>query len=69
MFGCIIDATAMFYAVNGYEVDSEAGAMIALTNDVAEGLLDVQNIAAVLKAWAQPLPVPDDWMGTDDTLF
>ena len=34
--------------------------------DVAEGQVDVQNIAAVLKDWAQPLPVSDDWMGTNE---
>ena len=62
-------ATAMFYAVNGYDVESEAGDTIGLTNDVAEGQLGVQDIALILKVWAQPLPVPDDWMGTDGTLF
>jgi death on curing protein len=62
-------ATAMFYVVNGYDVESEAGDTIGLTNDVAEGQFGVQDIAAVLKSWAQPLPVPDDWMGTDDTLW
>jgi death on curing protein len=62
-------ATAMFYTVNGYDVESEAGDTIGLTNDAAEGQLGVQDIAAILKAWAKPLPVPDNWMGTDDTLF
>jgi death-on-curing protein len=62
-------ATAMFYAVNGYDVESEAGDTIGLTNDVAEGQLGVQDIAAILKDWARPFPVPDDWMGTGDTLF
>ena len=37
--------------------------------DVAEGQIDVPYIAAVLKDWAHPFLVPDDWMGTDDTLF
>lgn len=62
-------ATAMFYSVNGFDVDVEAGDLIGLTNDVAEGLLGVQDIALTLKDWAQPFPVPDDWMGTDGTLF
>ncbi|KAA1243228.1 type II toxin-antitoxin system death-on-curing family toxin [Mycobacterium simiae] len=62
-------ATAMFYAVNGFDVHVEAGELIGLTNDVAEGLLGVQDIALILKSWAQPFPVPDDWMGTDGTLF
>jgi len=62
-------ATAMFYTVNGYDVHSEAGDTVGLTNDVAEGQLGVQDIAFILKAWAQPLPISDDWMGNDDTLF
>lgn len=62
-------ATAQFYAVNGYDLHSEAGDTIGLTNDVAEGLFGVLDIAAILKSWAQPLPVPDNWMGTDGTLW
>jgi death on curing protein len=62
-------ATSVFYQINGYNLGVDDGAVVALMVDVAEGQLDVPHIAAVLKDWAQPLPVPDDWMGTDDTLF
>ncbi len=62
-------ATSVFYQINGYHLAVDDGAVVALMVDVAEGQLDVPNIAAVLKSWAHPLPVPDDWMGTDDTLF
>ena len=51
--------------VNGYNLPAEAGEVIGLTNDAAEGLTGVQDIAAILKGWAQPFPTPDDWMGTD----
>ncbi len=40
------------------------GAVVALVVDVAEGQLDVPNIAATLKAWVRPFPVSDDYMGT-----
>jgi death on curing protein len=59
-------ATSVFYQINGYLVeDADDGAVVGLVVDVAEGQVDVQHIAAVLKDWAQPLPVSDDWMGTD----
>jgi death on curing protein len=62
-------ATSVFYQINGYLLAVEDGAVVALTVDVAEGQLDVPNIAAVLKSWAQPLAGPDNWMGTDETQF
>ena len=55
-------ATAMFYTVNGYHLHAEAGDVVALTNDAAEGQLDVNDIAITLKAWAQPFDTPDDWI-------
>jgi death-on-curing protein len=58
-------ATAMFYLVNGYNLPIDAADVIGLTTDVAEGQLGVQDIAALLKTWAQPFPVSDDWMGTE----
>lgn len=58
-------ATALFYTLNGYDALAEGGDVVALTNDVGEGLLDVLEIAATLKDWAQPFQVPDDWMGTE----
>ncbi|WP_322857771.1 type II toxin-antitoxin system death-on-curing family toxin [Mycobacterium shigaense] len=63
-------ATSVFYQMNGYDIAMDDGAVVALVVDIAEGQLDVPNIAAALKAWAQPFPVSDDWMGTtDDTEF
>ncbi len=62
-------ATFVFYQINGYELLVDDGAVIALTVDVAEGLLDVPNIAAVLKTWAHPIPGGLDWMGVDGLLF
>lgn len=59
----------MFYQINGYRLEISDGDVVGLVVDVAEGQIDVPNIAAVLKVCAHPLPVQDDWMGTDDTLF
>ena len=57
-------ATAIFYMVNGYNLPVEASDVIGLTNDAAEGQLGVQDIAFILKDWAQPFPTDDNWMGT-----
>jgi hypothetical protein len=38
--------------VNRYNLYAEAGAVVGLTVDAAEGLLDVAEIAATLKGWA-----------------
>lgn len=54
-------ATAMFYMVNGYHVTAEAGAVVGLTVDTAEGLIGVADIAAILKVWAQPFDIGDEW--------
>ena len=59
-------ATTVFYQINGYELLVGDDAVIALVIDVAEGQLDVPNIAATLKSWAHPFPVSDDWMGNAD---
>lgn len=61
-------ATAVFYEINGYTISWEAdpGQIVGLVVDVAEGLQDVLNIAAVLKGWAQPLPGPDGWIDDED---
>lgn len=61
-------ATAMFYMVNGFNVNVEALELIGLTTDVAEGQIGVQDIAQILKVWAEPFPTPDDWMGSDSVL-
>ena len=62
-------ATSVFYQINGYVVDLDDGAVVGLVVDVAEGQLDVPTIAALLKVRAHPVALPDDWMGTDGTLF
>ncbi|WP_407686018.1 type II toxin-antitoxin system death-on-curing family toxin [Mycobacterium sp. HUMS_1102779] len=59
-------ATSVFYQINGYGLSVDDGAVVALVVDVAEGQLDVPNIAATLKAWVRPLPVADDWMCSPD---
>jgi death on curing protein len=58
-------AMAMFYMVNGYNLPVETIDVISLTTDVSEGQIGVQDIAAMLKDWAQPFPVNDDWMGQE----
>ena len=58
-------AAEMFYMMNGYDLVVEDGLIVALVVDVAEGQLGVQDIASVLKDWAQPFPISDNWMGTD----
>lgn len=57
-------ATAMFYMVNGCNLHVDASDVLSLTNDAAEGQIDVQDIAATLKDWAQPFPTADDWIDT-----
>jgi death-on-curing family protein len=42
-------ATAVFYRANGYRVRAEDDDIVALMVDVAEGQMDVQHIAGVLK--------------------
>jgi hypothetical protein len=42
---------------------------VALMVDVAEGQLDVANIAAKLKERAQPCPTPHEWMDSEDDLW
>jgi death-on-curing protein len=58
-------ATSVFYQINGYTLAINDADVVALVVDVAEGQIDVPNIAAIFKSWAHPLPVSDDWMGTD----
>lgn len=51
-------ATHVFYLLNGYVVIVDDGDVVSLMVDVAEGMLDVPNIAAKLKEWAhKTLPV------------
>jgi death-on-curing protein len=60
-------ATAVLYEINGYSISTlvDPGQIVGLVVDVAEGLLDVPNIAAVLKDWAQPFPIPAEWIDED----
>lgn len=62
-------ATSVFYQINGYMVDLDDGAVVGLVVDVAEGQLDVPTTANLLKPWALPVALPDDWMGNDGMLF
>lgn len=55
-------ATSIFYQLNGYALSVDDGQVVALMVDVAEGQLDVPNIAATLKSWVFPFPVSDNWM-------
>ena len=57
----------MFYQINGYIIASaiDPGRVVGLVVDVAEGQLDVPNIAAILKDWAQPFPTPEEWIDDD----
>ncbi|WP_319455133.1 MULTISPECIES: hypothetical protein [unclassified Mycobacterium] len=49
-----------------FQILVEDGQVIALVVDVAEGQVGVQDIAHRLKAWAEPFPIVDDWMGLSD---
>nr|WP_282097615.1 type II toxin-antitoxin system death-on-curing family toxin [Saccharomonospora xinjiangensis] len=51
-------ATATFYLLNGHEIRTDQGDIVALVVDTAEGQLDVPTIAATLKPWAHPLVFP-----------
>jgi death-on-curing protein len=59
-------ATTVFYQINGHVIrEIDPGLVVGLVVDVAEGLLDVQAIAATLKQWAVPFPIPTDWVEDD----
>jgi len=55
-----VAATALFYLLNGYDLDAEAHDLVALAVDTAEGLLAVADIAGRLKHWTTPLPLGPD---------
>jgi death on curing protein len=57
-------AASVFYEINGFEIVADDGLIIGLVVEFAEGLKGVQDIAKTVKAWAQPFPIDDDWMGT-----
>jgi death on curing protein len=51
-----VAATALFYLLNGHDLDAEAHDLVALAVDTAEWLLTVADIAGRLKHWTAPLP-------------
>ena len=55
-----VAATALFYLLNGYDMEAEAENVVAVAIDTAEGLLTVADIAGRLKHWARPLPFGPD---------
>lgn len=55
-----VAATALFYLLNGHDLEAEAGDVAALAIDTAEGLVTVADIAGRLKHWARPLPFGRD---------
>jgi death-on-curing protein len=60
-------STAVFYQLNGYvDTQYDPGHVVGLVVDVAEGQIDVPNIAATLKGWTQPFPAPAEWIDDDD---
>jgi len=52
-------AVTAFYAMNRWELDLEQGDAVDLLTEAAEGLLDVSDIAAVLKDAARQMPDMD----------
>lgn len=52
-------AVTAFYAMNRWELDLEQGDAVDLLAEAAEGLLDVSDIAAVLKDAARQMPDMD----------
>jgi death-on-curing protein len=50
----------VFYNLNGYAIDAAQGEVVALAVDVAEGQVDVEGIAGVLKDWSRELELPTD---------
>jgi death-on-curing protein len=52
-------AVLIFYGLNGWEIVTDQGEIVALAVDVAEGLVDVAAISKTLKSWARQLELPD----------
>lgn len=53
-------AMRIFYNLNGWDLHTEQGELVALAVDVAEGQIDVEGIAAVTKGWARGLDLPNE---------
>jgi death on curing protein len=55
-----LKAAAVFYILNGWELDGEDSDVYALVLDVAEGKLDVAEIALRLRPMVRELELPDE---------
>jgi death-on-curing protein len=55
-----LKATAVFYILNGREIDGEDSDVYALVIDVAEGKIDVAAIAGRLSPMVRELDLPDE---------
>lgn len=53
-------AMRVFYNLNGWDVHAEQGELVALALDIAEGQIDVDHIAGILKSWAREIDLPDE---------
>lgn len=51
---------AIFYQLNGHDLEMDQGEIVALAVDTAEGLLDVAAIAGILKDKVRPLELPEE---------
>lgn len=52
-------AAILFYNLNGFQIDAAQEDVVALAVDIAEGQIDVEGIAGILKGWTKALPLPD----------
>jgi death on curing protein len=55
-----LKATAVFYILNGWELDGEDGDVYGLVLDVAEGNFKVAEIALRLRPMVRELELPDE---------
>jgi death on curing protein len=55
-----LKATAVFYILNGWELDGEDSDVYGLVLDVAEGNLNVPEIALRLRPMVRELELPDE---------
>ena len=55
-----VAATALFYLLNGYDMEAEAENVVAVAIDTAEGLLTVADIVGRLEHWVTPLSFGPD---------
>jgi death on curing protein len=55
-----LKATAVFYTLNGWELDGEDGDVYTMVLDVAEGTIDVAKIAQRLRPMVRELTLPDE---------